>query len=273
VVIATGHSARDIYALLENRGVALAAKGFAAGVRVEHPAELINYIQYGRDAMKGLLPQADYFLAWNDPQSRLGVYSFCMCPGGAVINSSSEQGRLCTNGMSYSGRDGKFSNAALVVTVAPSVFDNDPMKGIAFQREIEEAAFREGGGGFMAPAQRLGSFLKGKSDGHLPESSYRPGIVPGSAERYLPEWIVKELKTGLGYFNNKMKGFTGPEGILIGAETRTSSPVRIVRGSDMQCAGISGLYPAGEGAGYAGGIVSSAVDGIRAADAIIEKNS
>ncbi|HQP49181.1 MAG TPA: FAD-binding protein [Spirochaetota bacterium] len=273
VVIATGHSARDIYALLANRGVPLAAKGFAAGVRVEHPAELISFIQYGRNAMKGLLPGADYFLAWNNPSSRLGVYSFCMCPGGAVINSSSEQGRLCTNGMSYSGRNGEFSNAALVVTVAPSVFDNDPMKGIAFQREIEEAAFREGGGGFMAPAQRLDSFLKGKSDGHLPDSSYRPGIVPGRAERYLPEWIVEELKNGLRYFNNKMKGFAGPEGILIGAETRTSSPVRIVRGSDMQSEGIPGLYPAGEGSGYAGGIVSSAVDGITAADAIIEHNS
>lgn len=273
VVLAAGHSARDTYGLLSEKGVPLEAKGFAAGVRVEHPAELINFMQYGRVALRGILPQADYFLAWKNASSGLGVYSFCMCPGGAVINSSSEQGMLCTNGMSYSARDGRFSNAALVVTVAPSVFAHDPMQGIAFQRKIEEAAFREGGGGFLAPAQRLDSFLKGRSDGHLPDSSYRPGIIPGRAERYLPEWIVEELRRGLRYFNSKMKGFAGPEGVLIGAETRTSSPVRITRGSDLQSTGLAGLYPAGEGSGYAGGIVSSAVDGIRIADAIIEKHS
>ena len=273
VVLAAGHSARDTYELLARKGVPLEAKGFAAGVRVEHPAEFINFIQYGRDALKGVLPRADYFLAWKNTSSGLGVYSFCMCPGGAVINSSSEQGMLCTNGMSYSSRDGRFSNAALVVTVGPAVFGNDPMAGIDFQRKIESKAFREGGGGFMAPAQRLDSFLKGKSDEYLPDCSYRPGIVPGRAERYLPEWIVEELKLGLRSFDNKMKGFGGPEGILIGAETRTSSPVRVTRGADMQSTGLSGLYPAGEGSGYAGGIVSSAVDGIRVADVIIGKNS
>lgn len=269
VLLATGHSARDVYGMLHRRGAALEQKGFAVGTRVEHPAELVNFMQYGRAALRHSLPPADYFLAYNDSGSGLGVYTFCMCPGGKVINSSSEEGALCVNGMSYSARDGAFSNAAVVVTVKPERLAGGPLAGVDFQRMIEERAFLLGGGAFTAPAQAVASFLGGRAEGALPEVSYRRGAAPAMLADAFPEWIAGALKQGLAFFNTKMKGFTGPEALLIGAETRTSSPVRILRGEDMQAPGLPGLFPAGEGAGYAGGIVSSAVDGIRAADAIL----
>ncbi len=269
VVLATGHSARDVYELLSLRGFSLEKKGFAAGVRVEHPADLINRIQYGKEALTGRLPAADYFLAYNNKRTGMGTYSFCMCPGGEVINSSSERERLCVNGMSYSARSNGFSNAALVVTVRPEKLPEVPLAGIAFQRELERAAYEAGGGGFFAPAQTVQAFLDGKIDEALPAVSYRPGARPARLDRMLPPWMAGELREALRYFNTRMKGFTGAEAVLIGVETRTSSPVRIARGDDFQAQGITGLYPAGEGAGYAGGIVSSAVDGIRIADAII----
>jgi len=269
VLLATGHSARDVYGMLHRRGVALEQKGFAVGTRVEHPSELVNFMQYGRAALRHNLPPADYFLAYNDPASGLGVYTFCMCPGGEVVNSSSEHGALCVNGMSYSARDGAFSNAAVVVTVKPERLAAGPLAGVDFQRMIEERAFVLGGGNFTAPAQTVESFLGGRAAETLPAVSYRRGAAPAMLAHAFPEWIAEALKQGLAFFNTKMKGFTGPEGVLIGAETRTSSPVRILRGDDMQAPGLQGLFPAGEGAGYAGGIVSSAVDGIRAADAIL----
>ena len=271
VVLATGHSARDTYAMLEKSGVALARKAFAMGARIEHPRETIDDIQYGRPAFRRALPAAEYLLACKDPDSGRGVYSFCMCPGGRVINSSSEQGRLCTNGMSFSARDLAWSNAALVVTVTPEDFGGaGPLAGIQLQRKIEEGAFRCGGGKFYAPAQKVTSFLTRTPDASLPESTFRPGVRACLADDYLPDWITGPLRFALKNFDRKMKGFITEHALLIGAETRTSSPVRVSRGEDFQSVSHRGLYPAGEGSGYTGGIVSSAVDGIRAADAIID---
>ncbi|MFP4310241.1 MAG: NAD(P)/FAD-dependent oxidoreductase [Desulfococcaceae bacterium] len=274
VVLAAGHSARDLYETLRDRGVALAPKGFAAGVRVEHPADLIREVQYGRSRHRDILPPAEYQLTWNDPQTKRGIYSFCMCPGGRVLNSASENGGLCVNGMSYSTRGLPRSNAALVVAVNPADFASDasappdPLAGIAFQRKIERAAFAAGGGAFHAPAQRVTDFLADRESSTLPETSYRPGVRPGRVGDFLPPWIVEGLRRALPQFDRRMRGFVSSEAVLVGAETRTSSPVRIVRGEDLASVSHPGLYPAGEGAGYAGGIVSSAVDGIRVADRI-----
>lgn len=266
VVLATGHSARDVYARLHAQDLALAKKGFAVGLRVEHPAELINAIQYGR--LAGVLPPAEYALAFNNPHTGRSVYSFCMCPGGEIINASSEQDRLCINGMSYAHRAGAHSNAALVVTVREQDMPDHPLAGLEWQRALEHGAFLAGGGGFRAPAQRITSFLAGSLDNDLPPVSYQPG-VNAAVHTYLPAWIVAELKLALPHFNRRMRGFVTREGVLVGVETRTSSPVRILRADDMQAVNLPGLYPVGEGAGYAGGIVSSAVDGIRAADMIL----
>ena len=269
LVLAIGHSARDTYSMLEKKGIALEKKGFAVGVRIEHPADLINAIQYGTSPYRDILPAADYTLAYANRATGRGVYSFCMCPGGKVINSSSEHDRLCTNGMSFSKRNHPFSNSALVVTVTPDDCGGDLLGGIHFQRGIEEEAYAAGGGSFRAPSQRVTSFLHDRIDADLPPVSYRPGVYPAEMKRFLPDWIVAELKSGLLYFNERMKGFITDDGVLIGAETRTSSPVRITRGDDYQSISTRGVYPIGEGAGYAGGIVSSAVDGIRCADCII----
>jgi uncharacterized FAD-dependent dehydrogenase len=269
-VMATGHSARDTYEMLKNSGVSLIKKGFAIGLRAEHPSAIINHIQYGPVAGKGLLPAAEYLLTFNNKATGRGTYSFCMCPGGEVINSSSEPGMLCTNGMSFSKRNGSFSNAAIVVTIGPDDIKGDILAGINFQRSLEKAAFDAGGGGFYAPAQRITSFVAKKMDAGLPGSSFQPGIKP-SDHSYLPEWIASEIRLALRHFEKRMRGFITEEALLIGVETRTSSPLRILRGDDMQSVSIPGLYPAGEGAGYAGGIVSSAVDGIRAADAILAR--
>jgi len=268
LILATGHSARDVYGLLARHNVALQSKGFAVGIRAEHPADLINDIQYGQSRFKNILPAAEYHLAHTCASGR-GVYSFCMCPGGRVINSSSEQGMLCTNGMSFSARDLPMSNAAIVVSIHPEDTGNTPFGGIEFQRRLESAAYSAGGGDFFSPAQRISSFLAAKLDLNLPQTSYLPGVVPFAMHTMLPEHIVKDLQEGLRRFNRIMPGFLSEKGILIGIETRTSSPVRIVRNESFQSVSVKGLFPAGEGAGYAGGIVSSAVDGIRIADAIL----
>jgi uncharacterized FAD-dependent dehydrogenase len=269
LVVAMGHSARDTYEMLRKRGVALERKGFAMGVRIEHPVQLINEIQYGRSPYREMLPAADYALKAVNRSSGRGVYSFCMCPGGRIINSSSEQERLCTNGMSFSKRSHPFSNAAIVVTVSPDDFGTDILGGIALQRGMEAEAYAGGGGAFIAPAQRVTSFLSGRVDTELPPVSYRPGVVPSDLARHLPAWLAGELKTGLAQFERKMRGFVSDSGVLIGVETRTSSPVRITRNSGFHSVTVRGLYPVGEGAGYSGGIVSSAVDGIRCADCIL----
>jgi len=269
VVLAIGHSARDTYEMLLKRGVTMEKKGFAAGIRIEHPAALINRIQYGNSPYRDLLPAAEYALTFNDRMSGRGIYSFCMCPGGRVINSSSEREMLCTNGMSFSRRNQPFSNAAIVVSVSPEDCPVGPLDGISFQRMIESSAFRSGGGLYHAPAQRVTSFLAGRLDTDLPEVSYRPGVVPARLDRALPSWIVDAMKKALPAFDNAMKGYITDQAVFIGAETRTSSPVRIARDSGFQSVSVRGLYPAGEGAGYAGGIASSAVDGIRCAEQIL----
>jgi uncharacterized FAD-dependent dehydrogenase len=269
-ILATGHSARDTYEMLLSKKIHLEKKGFAIGTRIEHPAEYIKKIQFGRSRYYNHLPPAEYSLSWNNKQTGRGVYSFCMCPGGYVINSSSEEGMLCTNGMSMSERAGKFSNAALVVTVKPDDTGSNPLAGLELQRSIEQKAFSAGGGLFKAPAQTIESFLRSRKTEIDREVSYKNGITPSRLEEFLPEWITEEIKRALPCFNNSMKGFSSSEGIFIGAETRTSSPVRITRDKSFQSVNTPGLFTAGEGAGYAGGIVSSAIDGMRCADAIIE---
>ena len=268
-VLATGHSARDVYEILRRKGIRLEKKGFAIGLRVEHPAELINTIQYGRFARQHVLPPAEYSLRFYNEKTGRSVFSFCMCPGGEVINASSEEGRLCINGMSCSRRDSPYSNAALIVTIGDGDLPEDPLAGIAFQREMEEGAYAAGGEGYCAPAQRIPSFLFDALDTSLPPVSYQPRVRPAQ-HTYLPSWLAAELKIALQHFETKMKGFISNEGVLIGVETRTSSPVRIPRGADYQSLSVRRLLPVGEGAGYAGGIVSAAVDGIRTADKICE---
>lgn len=269
MVLATGHSARDVYKLLSRKGVFLQSKGFAAGIRVEHPVELINSIQYGAGWEKLGLPAAEYRLTWKDGKTGKGVYSFCMCPGGEIINSSSEPAMLCTNGMSHSQRAGTHSNAAIVVTVQPGDAGGDPLAGIEFQRMLESKAFQAGGGGFTAPAMALPDFVnKRRSQAAVP-STYAPAVNATDLSSIFPGWMHQALSSGIKNFDKKMKGFYSSEGVCVGVETRTSSPVRITRDENFQSINCRGLMPVGEGAGYAGGIVSSAVDGIRAAKKII----
>ena len=261
LVLALGHSARDTYELLAREGVRLEAKPFAIGLRVEHPRVLINTIQYGLSEHPRL-PAADYALAWNDPHSQRGIYSFCMCPGGEVILSSSAAGEVVVNGMSRLRRDSHHSNSALVVTVRPEDFaGSDPLAGVRFQRHWEEAAFRSGGGDYYAPAQNLMTFLGGK--GVLSSVTTRPGVREADLATVLPGFVAEGLRQALPHFDRKMRGFITGEATLIGVETRTSAPLRILRNEEGESLSHSGLYPAGEGAGYAGGIMSAAIDGLR----------
>jgi hypothetical protein len=215
------------------------------------------------------LPPADYGLAWNDPATGRSAYSFCMCPGGIVIGGSSEAGGVVTNGMSGYRRIAPYANSALVVTVRVEDFPSaDPLGGVAFQRDLEQRAFAAGGNDYRAPAQNLLSFLAGTTGGNI-TASYRPGIRAADLAELLPPWASATLRAGIRSFDRKMRGFVTGEACLIGVESRTSAPLRIVRGADGQSVTLAGLYPAGEGAGYAGGIMSAALDGIRAADAIV----
>lgn len=264
IIAACGNSSRDFFESLKKSGVFFEKKGFAVGVRIEHPAEFINKAQYGVQFTK--LPAADYRLIFNNKVSRRGTYSFCMCPGGEVVNSSSENAMLCVNGMSYSRRDLHFSNSAIVVTVYPEDVPEGPLGGIHFQREIEKNAFNAGGGRFFSPATSAAKFLTGK-DKTVEKISYMPGFKEADFSKILPGFVTKELSLALANFDKNIKGFVS-EGVIIGVETRTSSPTRILRGDDFQSVSMKNLYPAGEGAGYAGGIVSSAVDGLRIADYI-----
>lgn len=263
VVLACGHSARSLYETLAAAQIPLERKGFAVGVRIEHPAGFLNRAQYGTFADR--LPAADYRLTWNNPNTGRGTYSFCMCPGGEVVNSSSEPGLLCVNGMSYSRRDLPRSNAALVTTVTPDDGPGGLLGGLELQRALEKAAFAAGGGGQTAPAMGARAFLDKKAPAKLPETSYAPRVAAADFDAFLPAFLAAELRFALADFDRKIRGFAD-EGTLIGVETRTSSPLRILRGDDFQSPGLRGLFPAGEGAGYAGGIVSSAVDGVRIAD-------
>ncbi|GFE57964.1 NAD(P)/FAD-dependent oxidoreductase [Geobacter sp. AOG1] len=270
LVLAPGHSARDTYGMLAECQVLLEPKPFAIGVRVEHPQELINRIQYGI-ASHPRLPPADYQLTYNNPRTGRSAYSFCMCPGGVVVASTSEKGGVVTNGMSGHLRNAPFANSALVVTVGRGDFPGSgPLAGVEFQRHWERLAFREGGGDYRAPAQNMLAFL-GQPGSHPLTSSYRPGVRETDLAQVLPDYVVATLREGLLHFDRKMRGFVTGEATLTGVETRTSAPLRIVRGEDFQSVSLEGLYPAGEGAGYAGGIMSAALDGIRVADAIAAK--
>ncbi len=267
LILATGHSARDTYELLSQSAVPLERKPFAMGLRVEHPQELIDRIQYGGPRHPNL-PPADYAVTWNSASSGRSVYSFCMCPGGVVIGGSSEEGGVVTNGMSGQQRNSKYANSALVVNVTVDDFGGtDPLAGVRFQRHWEHQAFLAGGGTYHAPAQNILSFMGLPGKGRA-VSSYRPGIAETCLDAALPSFIVATLREGISDFGRRLKGFVSAEATLIGIESRTSAPLRVLRDEHFESVGMRGLYPAGEGAGYAGGIMSSAMDGVRIADTI-----
>jgi uncharacterized protein len=267
LILAVGHSARDTYELLASKGVPLERKPFAMGLRVEHPQDLIDRIQYGA-ARHPNLPVAEYAVTYNNATTGRSAYSFCMCPGGIVIGGASEEGGVVTNGMSGQQRNSPFANSALVVNVTTGDFGgDDPLAGVRFQRYWEQRAFLAGGGGYHAPALNLLAFLKQPGRRSV-SSSYRPGIVEAELDTVLPPFITQTLREGIPEFGRKMRGFVSAEATLIGIESRTSAPVRVLRNERFESLGIRGMYPAGEGAGYAGGIMSSAVDGARIADTI-----
>lgn len=269
LILATGHSARDTFELLERLNVPLQRKPFAMGLRVEHPQDLINRIQYGRPQPN--LPVADYALAWNNSTSGRSAYSFCMCPGGVVVGGASEAGGVVTNGMSGQWRNSPYANSALVVNVREDDFEGTgPLGGVRLQRRWEQRAYEQGGGGYVAPAQNLLNFMRLPGRGGV-RTSYRPGVCETELDSVLPPFVIDTLREGIADFGRKMKGFVTSEATLIGIESRTSSPVRILRDGGFESVGVKGMYPAGEGAGYAGGIMSSAVDGIRIADSIAER--
>jgi len=272
LVIAPGHSARDSFRMLKEAGFGMEAKAFSIGARIEHPQEMIDASQYGSAEAAGVLGAADYKLSYRCRDGR-GVYTFCMCPGGYVVASASEEGGVVTNGMSYHSRDGRNANSALLVGVEPSDFDSeDPLAGVEFQRKWEQAAFEAGGGNYYAPAQTVGDFLADvPSEG--PGSvtpTYRPGVKWTDITRCLPAFAAAAMREALPELGKKVKGFDRFDAVLTAVESRSSSPVRILRGEDLQ-ATVRGVYPAGEGAGYAGGILSAAVDGIRVAEKICEE--
>jgi len=270
LLLAIGQSADDTSRKLAERGCAMGQKPFAVGLRIEHPQEVIDRIQYGRWSGHPDLPPADYFLTAKVGEMNRSVYSFCMCPGGRVIGCSAQEGGVITNGMSLFKRDTPFANSALVVDVGVEDLEwQDPLAGLAFRRHWEERAFLAGGGNYFAPAQRLTDFLAGREGSSGLKSSFLPGIREADLRKVLPPFVVAALKGVFPAFERKMPGFITGEATLIGVETRTSSPVRILRGEDGQNPSAAGLFPCGEGAGYAGGIISSALDGIRAAEHLI----
>lgn len=274
VLLAIGHSARDTVQTLFRQGVVMEQKPFAMGVRIEHPQALINRAQYGAFAGHPALKAADYKLAAHTPDGR-GCYTFCMCPGGEVICSASQEGGLAVNGMSNHARDGRNANAALLVGVRPEDFGDDhPLSGFVLQRAVEQAAFRAGGSDYHAPVQRVEDLLAGKASARLGDvvPTHLPGVTCADLRAVLPDFIIEDLKIGLRAMGRQLKGFDHPDAVLTGAETRSSSPVRMVRGADYMAKGLTGLFPVGEGAGYAGGIVSAAVDGISAAVACMERS-
>ncbi len=270
VILATGHSARDVYRMLHDSGIELEPKGIAVGVRLEHPQALIDKIQYHSPKGRGkYLPAAEYSMLTRVDDR--GVYSFCMCPGGFIIPAASEPGLLVVNGMSPSSRGTRWANSGMVVEVLPDDITDDSgaLKMMEFQKEIEVRFFEEAGQTQNAPAQRMVDFTEGKQSTNLPTSSYAPGIHSARIDKLLPPQVAARLQEGFRQFGEKSKGFLTNEAVLIGCETRTSSPVRIIRDPQtLQHVRLKGLFPCGEGAGYAGGIVSAAIDGERCADAL-----
>jgi uncharacterized FAD-dependent dehydrogenase len=275
VILATGHSARDIYELLHKKNIALKAKSFAMGVRVEHPQEIIDQIQYSCSGERDeLLPAAAYSLV--QQVNNRGVYSFCMCPGGFIVPAATASGEVVVNGMSPSRRNNKFANSGIVVELD---IDRDfkryeefgALKGLEFQKDLEKISFFAGGRTQTAPAQRLVDFVEGKLSSNLNETSYQPGLNSAPLHSLLPKIIGSRLRKGFEGFGKKMHGYYTNEANIVGVESRTSSPVNIPRKEDLEHPEIEGLFPCGEGGGYAGGIVSAAMDGERCAEAAIAK--
>jgi uncharacterized protein len=274
LVLATGNSARDIYSLLFRKGFKLEAKAFAVGLRIEHPQEVINKAQYGRWAEHPKLGPAEYHLTYKHQETGRGVYTFCMCPGGRVVGATSGFNQVVTNGMSYHVRDSGVANAAIVATVSQNDFGAEsPLAGVRFQEDLEGRAFQAGGSNYFAPVQRWGDFMKKQPSTKFGEfkPSYLPGATAANLWDVLPEGICRAISEGILYFGKLIRGFDWPEAVLTGVETRTSAPVRVVRDERRETEGIGGVYPTGEGAGYAGGIVSSALDGWKTAEAILER--
>jgi uncharacterized FAD-dependent dehydrogenase len=274
VVLAIGHSSRDSFAMLRDRGVFVEAKPFSIGVRIEHPQSVIDRARFGAAAGNRILGAADYKLVHHCAGRGLegrSVYSFCMCPGGTVVAATSEAGRVVTNGMSQYSRAERNANAGIVVSIEPERdYPGDALAGIGFQRHWESLAFAAGGGAYRAPAQRVGDFLAGRASTALGavEPSYRPGVTPTDLSRCLPDFAVAAIREALPVFGRRIAGFDMADAVMTGVETRTSSPIRIRRDEAMESVNTRGLYPAGEGAGYAGGIFSAGVDGIRVAEAV-----
>jgi len=273
VVLALGHSSRDTAAMLHERGVFMEAKPFSIGFRIEHPQGLIDRARLGRHAGHPLLGAADYKLvhhAMNGEGQGRSVYSFCMCPGGTVVAATSEEGRVVTNGMSQYSRNERNANAGIVVGITPADYPGGPLAGIAFQRQLESHAFTLGGSNYEAPGQLVGDFVAGKPSTTLGsvEPSYKPGVLLGDLSSALPAYAIAAIREAIPAFGQKIRGFDMHDAVLTGVETRTSSPLRITRGDDFQSLNVRGLYPAGEGASYAGGILSAGVDGIEVAEAV-----
>ncbi|NGX98445.1 MAG: hypothetical protein G4V63_25530, partial [Candidatus Afipia apatlaquensis] len=286
LILAIGHSSRDTYEMLYKKDILMEAKPFALGVRIEHPQGMINENQYGKYANHPRLKAADYRLTHTSSITKRSIYSFCMCPGGEVVAASSEKNRLATNGMSYYSRDKKNANSALVVTVGVEDFQNKcynfnneviedkyPLLGMEMQRYYEEKAFIAGGSNFNAPIQLVGDFLKDESSKKIGSvnPSYKPGYELTNLKTCLPDYVVDTLREGILNFDKKIKGFSDNDAILTGIETRTSAPVRIMRKENLESVSVNGIFPCGEGAGFAGGIMSAAVDGLKCAEAIIKK--
>lgn len=274
VILAVGHSARDTFQMLHQLGVPMSQKPFSIGARIEHSQAMINRSQYGASEKHPALGAADYKLSVHLPNGRV-AYTFCMCPGGQVVAAASEEGGVVVNGMSYFARDGENANSALLISVGPGDFGSEhPLAGVEFQRRWEQAAFALGGSNYRAPAQRVGDFLKdtpSKKSGSV-KPSYRPGVCWTRLDECLPDFVAESMRQALPMLDRKLKGFASPDAVLTGVETRSSSPVRIER--DKGCRSeLVGLYPCGEGAGYAGGILSAAVDGMRCADALMKEDA
>lgn len=270
VVLAVGHSARDTFQMIYDKGVYVEAKPFSIGFRIEHKQSTIDQARFGDNAGNEILGAADYKLVHHCKNGR-SVYSFCMCPGGTVVAAASEEGRVVTNGMSQYSRNERNANSAIVVGIDPERdYPNHPLAGIELQRQLETLAFDLGGKDYSAPAQTIGDFLKGKPDSELGDvnPSYTPGITLTDLSKALPDFAVDAIREAIPAFNKKIQGFSSDDGLLTGVETRTSSPISIKRNKEFQSINTKGLFPAGEGAGYAGGILSAGIDGIKVAEAV-----